>query len=582
MRNSSFFKILLGSIALALLFSLLVFIFFNQFLRNLHLNNALQNLGHLSNTLQITIQPLIQQDNRDDLEYLIKDINLQTDVRISIINPAGKVIAESVKDFQEMESHQNRPEIRKAFQGDDSHIIRYSTTTKEEMLYVATPIYIEGEIAAVLRLSVFLNEIYSHFNQFRDLILRLTIIMILISVGISFLVYKKVKMPVNKLVSSFDRVGEGALETRILDKGVDSESQKLIDHFNKMTEKVRQSVYDLSMQTEELENIISAIQSGIAVLNEKGKFVLSNEYFQQIFSSSQLKGKYFWEVIRDEQLNDQINRLIEGKEVFTTEIELFKNDYLCHGTYISKKKESILVLHDITHSKKLAQIKRDLISNLSHELRTPLTSIKGYIETIEISDEINQLERNRYMQIIKRNTERLINMVDDLLLLSELEVKMEKLEIEKVNLEEMIWNIHKIFALALQEKELKFNFDVQENLPEIEADIYKLEQMFINLIDNAIKYTEKGEINISMKFLPDYKIKIEITDTGIGIKKEDLDRIFERFYVVNKARSRKQGGTGLGLSIVKHIVMMHKGEITVDSQLGRGTRFTIILPVQQP
>jgi two-component system phosphate regulon sensor histidine kinase PhoR len=191
------------------------------------------------------------------------------------------------------------------------------------------------------------------------------------------------------------------------------------------------------------------------------------------------------------------------------------------------------------------------------------------------------IEKEKYIQVIKRNTERLISMVDDLLVLSELEDKGGKLQIEKIDLKELMTSIVKIFRPSIKDKQLKLVMDIQDDIPNIEADIYKLEQLFINLIDNAIKYTEKGEIIVSINLLTANKVQIKITDTGIGIKEEDVSRIFERFYVVNKARSRQQGGTGLGLSIVKHILMLHKGEIRVDSRLGLGTRFIITLPVYQ-
>jgi len=292
-----------------------------------------------------------------------------------------------------------------------------------------------------------------------------------------------------------------------------------------------------------------------------------------------MTGKYFWEVIRDGRLNEQVSELVEKKKGFTAEIELSEKYYLCTGTYIDKKNKSVLIFHDITRSRKLTQVKKDLIDNISHELRTPLTSIKGYTETMEGATD---KEREKYIQIIKRNTERLINMVDDLLSLSELEDKGGKMQIEKVNLEEIMENMRKIFEPAIKEKQLRLNFNIQPDIPEIEADSYKIEQMLINLIDNAIKYTEKGEINILVELTTASKVKIEVADTGIGIKKEELNSIFERFYVVNRARSRQYGGTGLGLSIVKHIVMLHKGKIEIDSQFGVGTRLAVILPVQQP
>jgi two-component system, OmpR family, phosphate regulon sensor histidine kinase PhoR len=278
-------------------------------------------------------------------------------------------------------------------------------------------------------------------------------------------------------------------------------------------------------------------------------------------------------------LSKMVTELIEEKKNFTTEINMSNKNYLCTGTAIEKKDKLVLIFHDITSSRKLAQVKRDLITNISHELRTPLTSIKGYIETLEDADD---KEREKYIQVIRRNTERLISMVNDLLILSELENEGRKLQIEEVDLKELIANIIKIFEPSINDKQLKFILDIQEDIPHIEADIYKIEQLLINLLDNAIKYTEKGEITISSYMLPTNKVQIEIKDTGIGLKKEDFNRIFERFYVVNKARSRQQGGTGLGLSIVKHILILHKGEIEVDSQLGVGTKFVITLPIRQP
>jgi len=403
--------------------------------------------------------------------------------------------------------------------------------------------------------------------------------MVLLSFGISYYISKRLTIPTQKLVRAFDKVSEGNLETRILAHQEEPEVKELADRFNKMTEQLKQFVKNISLQTEELETIISTIDSGIVLLDKNGEIILSNKYFKEYFSSYKMTGKYFWEVIRDGRLNEQVNELIEKKKSFTAEIELSEKYYLCTGTYIDKKNKLVLIFHDITRSRKLTQVKKDLIDNISHELRTPLTSIKGYTETMEGATD---KEREKYIQIIKRNTERLISMVDDLLSLSELEDKGGKMQIEKVNLEEIMGNMRKIFEPAIKKKQLRLNFDIQAELPEIEADSYKIEQMLINLIDNAIKYTEKGEINILVELTTASKVKIEVADTGIGIKKEQLNSIFERFYVVNKARSRQYGGTGLGLSIVKHIVILHKGKIEIDSQLGVGTRLAVILPVQQP
>ena len=578
MRKSRFFKLSIIYIIVIALLSLIALILLTSSVKNQYINNKVENMTHLSTIIEKTVKPFFIQQDWSGLDEFITEISRETGTRITIIHINGQVIAESEKESQEMESHINRPEIKTALEGKQTHIVRYSTTTREDMLYFSTPIRLEKNIIAAIRLSAFLDEMQDIFANLRSTILLISIILMLFFIGISSYVSKIFTIPTGRLLQAFDRVGYGNLETRIIFQQQGPEIKELSEGFNKMAEKLQSFVSALSMQTEELDAIISTIASGIVLLDNKGKIILYNSQFRKDFYQHNMGEKYFWEVIRDSKLNKKVSELIEKKNNFTKEIDISGKDYLCTGTYIEKKDKSVLIFNDITRSKKLALIKKNLITNISHELRTPLTSIKGYIETMEGATDI---EKEKYIQVIKRNTERLISMVDDLLVLSELEDKGGKLQIEKIDLKELMTSIVKIFRPSIKDKQLKLVMDIQDDIPNIEADIYKLEQLFINLIDNAIKYTEKGEIIVSINLLTANKVQIKITDTGIGIKEEDVSRIFERFYVVNKARSRQQGGTGLGLSIVKHIVMLHKGEIRVDSRLGLGTRFIITLPVYQ-
>lgn len=578
MRKSRFFKLSTIYIIVIALLSLIALILLTSSVKNQYINNKVENMTHLSTIIEKTVKPFFIQQDWSGLDEFITEISRETGTRITIIHINGQVIAESEKESQEMESHINRPEIKTALEGKQTHIVRYSTTTREDMLYFSTPIRLEENIIAAIRLSAFLDEMQDIFANLRSTILLISIMLMLFFIGISTYVSKIFTIPTGRLLQAFDRVGYGNLETRIIFQQQGPEIKELSEGFNKMAEKLQSFVSALSMQTEELDAIISTIASGIVLLDNKGKIILYNSQFRKDFYQHNMGEKYFWEVIRDSKLNKKVSELIEKKNNFTKEIDISGKDYLCTGTYIEKKDKSVLIFNDITRSKKLALIKKNLITNISHELRTPLTSIKGYIETMEGATDI---EKEKYIQVIKRNTERLISMVDDLLVLSELEDKGGKLQIEKIDLKELMTSIVKIFRPSIKDKQLKLVMDIQDDIPNIEADIYKLEQLFINLIDNAIKYTEKGEIIVSINLLTANKVQIKITDTGIGIKEEDVSRIFERFYVVNKARSRQQGGTGLGLSIVKHIVMLHKGEIRVDSRLGLGTRFIITLPVYQ-
>jgi two-component system phosphate regulon sensor histidine kinase PhoR len=221
-------------------------------------------------------------------------------------------------------------------------------------------------------------------------------------------------------------------------------------------------------------------------------------------------------------------------------------------------------------------MKKDFVVNVSHELRTPLTAIKGFVETLD--EDANDKNRH-YIEIIRRHTDRLINIVQDLLTLSEIEERQTQLMLSKVDIRVLLENLTKIFEYKLAEKNLKLIVHVDEAFPKIKIDPFKMEQVFVNLIDNAIKYTDEGFIKISA-FQMDDKAIIEIMDTVIGIPKEHHPRIFERFYTVDKSRSKKHGGTGLGLSIVKHIVLLHQGEIIVDTNPDGGTKFVISIPVK--
>ncbi len=578
MKKSKFIKIFIGYIVIILFLSISTLIISTSLVKEQYLDSKIESMLDLSKIIQQNMIPLINFEDWDKLDLYAQEIYAQTQARVSVVTPEGAVMAESLKDFQEMESHRNRPEIKTALQGQVSHTIRYSTTAREDMLYVATPILLEDNIIAAVRLSIFLDEIHLVLNRLRNAITLITLLMLFVSLIISYYISGRLITPINKFSQAFEELGKGNLETRILTHQEEPEIKTLTAQFNQMAEKIKLLIEDLSLQTEELETIISSIESGIVLLDNRGKIILGNKNFKKYLYSNKITGKYYWEIIRTGQLNKKVSELLENRKKFTVEIDISGKSYLCTGNYIDKKGKSVLIFQDISRSRELAQVKKDLIANISHELRTPLTSIKGYIETIEGASDN---ERVKYIQIIKRNTERLISMVDDLLTLSKLEDKGGRLQIEKVDLKELTGNMIKLFKPVIRAKKLSISSNIEENIPKIEADTYKIEQMLINLIDNAIKYTEKGGIDISVKSMFANKIKIEINDSGIGIKKEELNNIFERFYVVNKARSRQYGGTGLGLSIVKHIVMLHKGEIEIDSKLGLGTRLAVILPVKQ-
>jgi len=320
--------------------------------------------------------------------------------------------------------------------------------------------------------------------------------------------------------------------------------------------------------------ILHTMEEGLLTLDDKGKIIFCNENFKTMIKNRSPEGKFYWEIIRMPEFKDLVSKLKKEHKTQIKEINIDGNIYLCSANYLEARNEMVITFHEITKEKNLEKIKKDFVINVSHELRTPLTSIKGYLETIEGLDKTQK----KYLDTALRNTDRLINIVKDLLLISELESDEFELNQENVDIQELILKVVKIFNQKIEKKSLDIKIDIEKKLPLFKGDSFKLEQMIINLLDNAVKYTEQGSIEISAK-RTDSKIDITIKDTGIGIPDKDLPRIFERFYVVDKSRSRNVGGTGLGLSIVKHIVHLHKGTVKVESKPGIGTAFHVSLPL---
>ncbi|MBN2465073.1 PAS domain-containing protein, partial [candidate division WOR-3 bacterium] len=355
--------------------------------------------------------------------------------------------------------------------------------------------------------------------------------------------------------------------------------RQLGDDFNAMVFSTKTLVDELRQQREALGAVVRSIQEGLAVVDSSGRIVLANASFRRLTGEPKAEGRYYWEVIREPDFIELIRSVTPDNPTAVREFELAGRVFACSANYLPAARQVVLTLHDNSEVTRSAQMKRDFVQNVSHELRTPLTAIKGFAETMETTiDHGNRA----YLETIIRNTDRLVSLVQDLLTLSELEERGAELQLEAVNLKEVAEQMLKLFDKAARDKGLALKLSASAWTGTLRADRFKLEQVFTNLLDNAIKYTEKGEVEIRLKreAEPDAPIRavIEVRDTGPGISAEHLPRIFERFYVVDKGRSRQLGGTGLGLSIVKHIVLLHGGEVSVKSTPGAGTTFRVTLP----
>ncbi len=576
MKHSIFTKIFGSCVLITVALSVVIPLLSFKTIRTLYTDVYTENLKNLAITVRPSIAALTEQRRFQELDAFVKSLKSQIHARITVIAKDGVVVADSEKDPKTMENHKSRPEIVEALSGSLGKSQRVSVTVEQKMLYVALPIEDENHIFGVLRLSVFLRQINDLLSQIKIVSFWVALVITIASLIFALIVSQSISNPIKKLVRAADNLSKGDFNARVFLRH-DDELKELADSFNDMASRMDRLFSDISDRNEELNTVISSIQEMLLVFDREERIKLSNASFKKLMDMDNVEGKFHWEVLRSPELADLIKRVKAERKHLTADVRLKDRIFLCSITLLPSTDEMVALFHDITEFKNLEQIKKDFIANISHELRTPLTAIKGFVETLETEENIKNI---RYIEIIKRHTDRLMFIVNDLLLLSELEDKETKIKAEEVSLKKMIENISRIFEQRIKERDLKLSIDVPVDVPPVVADPFKLEQMFINLIDNAIKYTERGGITLSLRYSPP-NVSVAITDTGIGISAEHLQRIFERFYVVDKSRSKRLGGTGLGLSIVKHIVMLHNGKIEVESTAGKGTTFTVLLPIEQ-
>lgn len=568
-------KIFIGNLLVIILLTGLILFFTFQTTWSHYYERIASDMTHTNVVFIDNIIELVAKADHKELQKVVKSTGDATGVRVTIIDTNGVVIAESKYNPAEMDNHYNRPEVRKAFQSGSAVELRYSYTLEDEMLYVASPIVYNTQILGVSRLSLFVKDIDELTNRLTYDILKISLIVVLFSMVGVLIFSRNITRPINHLSHAARSVAAGDFDVKVLLKGRD-EISELASNFNHMTERLKNLFMQVNSQKDEYLTLISSIQEGLIVLNTKGKILLYNGSMKKIMENEKLSGKFYWEVISEPSFAEFFNSSVQSRKAQTKEIQYNKKYFLCSSNIVGSKNEIVILFHDITEIKSLEKIKRDFVINVSHELKTPLTAIKGFAETLE--DEMDNDDHIHYLNIINRHTDRLINIVRDLLILSELEKEDTTLILNKVSLQEMIANVIVIFEQKLKEKNLSLEYTIQDDFPKINVDVFRFEQVIVNLIDNGIKYTDEGGVKLNA-FIEEENAIIEVIDTGVGISKEDQKRIFERFYIVDKSRSKKVGGTGLGLSIVKHIINLHNGDIRIESQKGVGTKFTITLPL---
>lgn len=567
-----FTKLFWSFLSVFFIFALIFFIFTYKNVNSNYLDASRHYLAEYENIIKSNILEYITLGDYEALDRYVNE--LKAKIRITYIDLEGNVRADSDKDKETLENHVNRPEVIAALENGSGFAWRFSTSVNHKMLYFADRIMIDNKPVGFLRLSFYdyqIDELQKSLSQDMTKYLLLGLI---ISLILTYFISRSFIKPIEKMAIATRKLAAGDFSSRLNPSSRD-EIYDLSVSFNTMTDKIELLVHEISAQKESLRSIIDNINELLWVINTSTeKITLANKAFSRFLDIEDPTNKHYWEIFRNIEINQIIKDAINTHQASIKEVTI--KGHICHmSIYFPQDNGSIIILlHDITPIRQLEKVKRDFVINASHELRTPLASIKGYTELLRGS--LSE-ENENILQAIERNNQRLTFIVNDILSLASLE-DISSLDKELANVSALLDNSCNIFQRRLEAKKLKIKKNYN---PDVYAliDIYRFEQMVNNLIDNAVKYTTQGQITLSLS-VENNQLIFECTDTGLGIPENYFSRIFERFFVVDKSRSRKSGGTGLGLSIVKHIVQLHNGDISVKSVVNSGTSFRISIPLE--
>jgi len=507
--------------------------------------------------------------------------------RVTIIGLDGKVLGDSDlngEKLKEVENHLYRPEVQEALETGIGHSVRFSTTIQKNMLYIAVP-FGKEQTQGIVRLSLPLSDIEIISGHLKKALFFALLVAFGIAIVVSYIAARFISKPIEHISAVAGEVAEGNFTKKISIKGKD-EIGDLARAFNHMSEEVCSKIEQLEENKAKLEAVLLSMFDGVMVVDQSGMIVLMNRALKDLLAvEHEVEGRKPLEVIRNVEIQEitdkalEKNPGVESREIFVLLPE--EKRIIIHGTPIFREEKiegAVLVFHNVTEIRRLEKIRKDFIANVSHELRTPASSIKGFAETLNAGAMDDKESAQEFMKIIEENSDRLVRLIEDLLDLSKIESGKIDMNLSPRSLYPIVKRVVSQVSEQAKRKSISIENKITTSLPNVLADETFIAQVFLNLIDNAVKYTdENGTVSVSAQEEKEF-IRIDIKDNGIGISEKDLPRVFERFYCVDKARSRKSGGTGLGLSIVRHVVERHGGKVTVKSLLGQGSTFSITIP----
>lgn len=531
---------------------------------------------------EFLLTTLPEELDYSSVDALVDQLGTASTVRLTFIGTDGTVWGDTERDgnrLRSMDNHANRPEIREAMSGGEGIEQRYSNTIETQMRYLALPVIRHGQFIGVCRVALPMGSVDTILGAVNRKLLIASIIAITVAVVLSLAMARTLIRPIRSLTEAAVQIAEGAFSSRV-PVSSSGELGELARCFNQMAGRIHRQLNQLAQERDRVDRILANMVEGIVLLDEGSAITYANPAaISMLGLPADYHGRHLIEFSRNPELHELLGRVAQSTEAVSVELMLAElTDREAVVTVLALSGERLLTIHDVSQLRQLERVRRDFVANLSHELRTPLTSIQGYAETL-LDGALHDANVNqRFVGMILSQTSQMSQLISDLLDLSRLESGDVPLNRERCTIAEFRGEVFSLFGATLAESQLELDWQVPENLPPVMVDRRLMTQVLINLIDNAIKYSQVGgKITVSAE-TGDGEIVVHLSDTGIGIPSDSIPRVFERFYRVDRGRSRQMGGTGLGLSIAKHVLRQHGGRIWVDSVLGEGATFHITLP----
>jgi two-component system phosphate regulon sensor histidine kinase PhoR len=556
-------------------------------MRHFFLDQTATDLKARAALLEKQIQELLSPLRADTIDAICKEAGRLSATRITVILADGTVIGDSRETPGLMNNHAGRPEIVTALSGQTGQSLRFSKTLMQRMLYVAVPIRDSQSIVAVLRTSLPATAVE---DEIRSIQLKIALggcIIALLAAGISWVISRRISRPIEQMKRSAAQFAGGDLSHRLASPATE-EMAGLADAMNQMAAQLDNRIKTIISQRNQLETVLASMLEGVIAIDSEERIVSINRAAAQLFENepANCRNKSIQEVIRSPALQQFIRSALDHPKPAEEDITVYQNQERVIEAKSSPLLDAggqqigtLVVFNDVTQLRRLENMRRDFVANVSHEIKTPLTAIKGFVETLQQGKIDKTEEEKRFLGIIQKHVDRLNSIVEDLLTLSRIELEDERKEInaEAVKIIVVFQAAIQLCRLKAEEKKIRIDLDCEKDSTAV-LDPTLIEQAVVNLLDNALKYSEPQGTVALKSHRQDSEVVISVEDRGIGIAQKHLPRIFERFYRVDKSRSRNMGGTGLGLAIVKHVAQAHGGHVSVESKLGEGSRFSLHLP----